>query len=96
MNNYSYPIFQNWSQVELITMINLYTAVEGAYEDANGVSAKKIISLYDSFMKINPAKMEQKLINRDFESLSGYSLYKTWIEAKNSKSKNIKMSRNVR
>jgi uncharacterized protein YktA (UPF0223 family) len=92
MNNYSYPIISDWSQSELITMMNLYTSVEDAYENSNGVSTQKIMDLYDKFKKINPSKMEQKRIDREFLNISGYSLYKTWVASKRSKFKNIKMS----
>lgn len=92
MNNYSYPIFPDWSKDELITMMDLYNSVEKVYEDHNGVSAQKILTLYNEFRKINPSKMEQKQIDRDFQKISNYSIYRTWVAAKNAKTKNVRMN----
>ncbi|WP_220729807.1 UPF0223 family protein [Apilactobacillus zhangqiuensis] len=91
MNNYSYPIFPDWTKDELMDMMALYNAVESAYEDANGVNAEKVVNLYNRFREINPAKMEQKQIDRDFESISGYSLYKAFQAATKANTKNIRM-----
>lgn len=91
-NNYSYPMFESWNRDEVLTMMNLYTSVEKAYEDKNGVDRNLIINLYNNFRSINPSKMEQKQLDRDFYLISGYSLYKTWQAAKNNKSKNVRMN----
>lgn len=91
MNNYYYPIFPDWSKEELMDMMALYNAVESAYEDANGINAEKVIKLYNRFREINPVKMEQKQINRDFQNISGYSLYKAFQAATKAKTKNIRM-----
>ncbi|WP_157945015.1 UPF0223 family protein [Apilactobacillus quenuiae] len=91
-NNYSYPMFESWNRHEVLTMMDLYTSVEKAYEDKNGVAKNLIIKLYDEFESINPSKMEQKQLDRDFYKMSGYSLYKTWQAANNNKSKNVRMN----
>lgn len=91
MNNYSYPIFEDWSKEELMIMMQLYNSVEEAYENPNGSNAQKIIDLYRQFQSINPSKMEQKQIDRDFQSISGYSLFKTYKAAQSVKRTNIKM-----
>ncbi|TPR51443.1 hypothetical protein DY042_03430 [Apilactobacillus kunkeei] len=91
MNNYSYPIFPDWSKEELMDMMALYNAVESAYEDANGVNAENVVKLYNRFREINPAKMEQKQIDRDFQNISDYSIYKTFQAATKAKTKNIRM-----
>lgn len=91
MNNYSYPIFPDWSKEELMDMMALYNAVESAYEDVNGVNAEKVVNLYNRFREINPAKMEQKQIDRDFQNISDYSIYKTFQAATKAKTKNIRM-----
>ncbi|GAA6112481.1 MAG: UPF0223 family protein [Apilactobacillus sp.] len=91
MNNYSYPIFEDWSKEELMTMMQLYNSVEEAYENPNGSNAKNIVDLYKKFQIINPAKMEQKQIDRDFANISGYSLFKTFKAAQSVKKNNVKM-----
>lgn len=72
--NYEYPIELDWSKEEMIVVIELLNIVEQAYED--GVFARDILEKYASYKKYFKAKKEEKILNRKFEEVSGYSLYK--------------------
>ena len=80
--SYSYPIDLDWTQDEMIQ-------VELAYE--KGVSREDFLKKYQAFKKVVPAIGEEKKWGREFEHISGYSLYKVVKEAKESNRKSIKL-----
>lgn len=87
--SYSYPIDLDWTQDEMIQVIDLWRMVELAYE--KGVSREDFLKKYQAFKKVVPAIGEEKKWGREFEHISGYSLYKVIKEAKESNRKNIKL-----
>lgn len=70
---YNYPMQDDWTTEELITVIELYSAVEKAYEE--GVSRKVLMGAYRAFKEIVPSKSEEKTLFKEFEKESGYSAY---------------------
>lgn len=73
---YSYPIdYDLYNPEEVIKLVEFYALVE----DANEGKANKeiLIKKYNEFRKIvNNVSME-KQIDKEFEKLSGYSIFKT-------------------
>ncbi|MGX7418570.1 UPF0223 family protein [Carnobacterium gallinarum] len=87
--SYSYPIDLDWSQEEMVQVIDLWRMVELAYE--KGINREEFLKKYQTFKKVIPAIGEEKKWGREFESISGYSLYKVVKEAKESNYKTIKL-----
>ena len=78
--NYSYPLDLSWSTEELASVLSFLNDVEQAYEAK--IAAEKILASYQLFKKIVPSKAEEKRIGREFETASGYSLYRAVQAAK--------------
>ena len=78
--NYRYPLDMSWSTEELASVLSFLNDVEQAYEAK--IAAEKILASYQQFKKIVPSKAEQKRIGREFETASGYSLYRAVQAAK--------------
>ncbi|WP_249869911.1 UPF0223 family protein [Oceanobacillus saliphilus] len=87
--NYEYPIDETWSTEEIIDVVNFFSLVEKAHEKQ--VKRQDILVLYNRFKQIVPSKSEEKSIFSEFESVSGYSSYKTVRKARESKEEMIKM-----
>lgn len=73
---YDYPIDYTWSTEEIIDVIALYNAVEKAYEE--GISKEEFMKCYRRFTEIVDSKAEQKRIDKEFEHVSQYSIYKVY------------------
>ncbi len=71
--NYFYPLESDWTTEEIIDVINLYTIVEKAYE--KGVSKDEFINAYRKFKTIVPSKAQEKKLDKEFQDVSGYSIY---------------------
>lgn len=91
MDNYSYPIDDNWTTEEMITVVEFLNLIEEAYEV--GTNSEKILEGYKKFKQAIPSIGEERQIGRKFEEISGYSLYHTVKAAKESNRKKIKMNR---
>lgn len=78
--NYRYPLDMSWSTEELASVLSFLNDVEQAYEAK--IAAEKILASYQLFKKIVPSKAEEKRIGREFETASGYSLYRAVQVAK--------------
>ncbi|WP_125712727.1 UPF0223 family protein [Companilactobacillus kedongensis] len=74
--NYSYPLDEDWNNDEIITVMALYNAVESAYE--HGIKREDFLNKYRSFQQVVSMKMEQKRLDHEFETESGYSIYKVF------------------
>lgn len=70
---YSYPLDLSWSTEELASVLSFFNDVEAAYETQ--VDAKKLLDSYKVFKSVVPSKSEEKRLEREFESVSGYSFY---------------------
>ena len=77
---YSYPLDLSWSTEELASVLSFFNDVEAAYEGK--VEAKKLLDSYKGFKLVEPSKSEEKRLGREFETVSGYSLYRAVHAAK--------------
>lgn len=89
-SNYEYPLFPDWSTTDIVAVTNLYQLVEAAYEEGYGVAASDLVRAYRDFQKVVPQKFEEKQLDRDFETASGYSIYRT-VKAARQNDGQIKM-----
>ena len=71
--NYSYPLDLSWSTEELASVLSFFNKVEEAYESK--VEAKEYMEAYRAFKKVVPSIGEEKRLGREFEEVSGSSLY---------------------
>lgn len=78
--NYSYPLDLSWSTEELASVLSFFNKVEEAYESK--VEAKEYMEAYRTFKKVVPSIGEEKRLGREFEEVSGYSLYRATQTAK--------------
>lgn len=90
MDNYSYPIDPEWSREEMLTVIDFLNLVEQANE--SGVDTQVFLAGYQRFKQVIRSIGEEKRIGREFESVSGYSLYRTVQAAKNESKKRLKLN----
>ena len=77
---YSYPLDLSWSTEELASVLSFFNDVEAAYEGK--VEAKKLLESYKEFKAVVPSKSEEKRLGREFETVSGDSLYRAVQTAK--------------
>ncbi|WP_455165008.1 UPF0223 family protein [Streptococcus sp.] len=78
--NYSYPLDLSWSTEELASVLSFFNKVEEAYESK--VEAKEYMEAYRAFKNVVPIIGEEKRLGREFEEVSGYSLYRATQTAK--------------
>lgn len=71
---YNYPLDYTWSTDDIINVVALYNAVEQAYE--KGIKKDEFLKAYRKFKSVVGTKSEEKQIDKDFEEVSGYSIYK--------------------
>lgn len=90
--NYTYPLDYSWSHEEMTIVINLFTIVEKAYE--MGITALEFEEKYRAFKKVVPSIGQERQLAKEFEQLSGYSLYRVQKEIKSSSKKMIKVELN--
>ncbi|WP_025021672.1 UPF0223 family protein [Ligilactobacillus hayakitensis] len=86
--NYNYPLMDDWNTEEIIVACNFYAAVEKYYE--NGIDTSEFMDLYEKYLKLVPAKMYQKQLDKKFNEVSGYSIYKAIQTIKKTNKKFIK------
>lgn len=80
MKSYSYPIEEHWTREEMIDVISLFNGVESAYEE--GILVNDFQKRYKAFKQVVQSISEEKQIGREFERLSGYSIYHVVKEMK--------------
>ncbi len=80
--DYDYPLDYSWSIDEITDVINLYAAVETAYE--GGIDKQKLMNAYRKYTAIVDSKMAQKQYDKAFMEVSGYSIYNTLKKAQDS------------
>jgi len=93
-DNYSYPLEENWSQQEIVKVIDLYNAVEKAYE--SGVKSDEFLQKYRAFQQVVPMKMEQKRLGKEFELESGYSIYQVFKKCQQVKNGKVRIQNDNR
>ncbi len=73
---YSYPIdFELYSAEEAIVLVEFLALIEDANEGK--LNSQKLIKKYQEFRKIINSISAEKQLEREFEKLSGYSIYQT-------------------
>ena len=72
--NYSYPLDLSWSTEELASVLSFFNQVEQAYEQK--ADARIYLEAYKAFKKVVPS------LGKEFEEVSGYSLYRATKVAK--------------
>lgn len=80
IENYSYPLDLSWSTEELASVLSFFNKVEEAYESK--VEAGEYLNAYRAFKQVVPSSGEEKRLGREFEQVSGYSLYRATQAAK--------------
>lgn len=80
MREYQYPLDLDWNTEEMVVVMKLWDKLEQAYE--KGITAADFLTTYQAFKQVVPSIGEERRLGREFESLSGYSLYQTVKTAK--------------
>lgn len=86
---YAYPLDMNWTTEEMTAVVELWHAVELAYE--GGVDRADLLAAYRAFKEVVPSKMEEKQLGNAFEKVSSYNLYRTMQKAKASDASRLTM-----
>ena len=74
---YSYPIdYDLFTQEQIIVLIEFLSMIENVNEGSK-VDPKLLQKKHNEYRKIINSIAMEKQIERDFKSLSGYSIYKT-------------------
>lgn len=84
--NYSYPLDFTWSTEEISSVLSFLNQVEKAYE--GGVEASMVLDRYAAFKNVVKSKSQEKQIDRDFQTTSGYSSYQV-VKAAKEKQKGV-------
>nr|WP_263313708.1 UPF0223 family protein [Mammaliicoccus sp. Marseille-Q6498] len=71
---YSYPIDVDWSQEEIVQVVEFFNHIESAYETS--VKKSEFERSYKNFKKIVPGKSDENNIYKEFKEASGYDGYK--------------------
>lgn len=90
--SYSYPIDPEWTQEEIIDVVNFLALIEDAYESK--VSTADYDAVYKAFKKVAPMKSDENRIYKAFKEASSYDGYvvtKRFKDAKAAEEKTFKM-----
>lgn len=71
-----------WSTTDIIAVTTLYQCVEAAYEQPQGVDRHALLQAYQGFQQVVPQKFEEKQLDQAFQTVSGYSIYRTVKQAR--------------
>jgi len=63
----------DWTTDELIKVMGIWQAVESAYESK--IEVEVFLGTYKQFKEVVKSIGEERQLGRDFEELTGYSLY---------------------
>ncbi|MBS7577264.1 MULTISPECIES: UPF0223 family protein [unclassified Enterococcus] len=75
MKNYSYPIDLDWSTEEIVIVTEFLAAVEQANE--SHIDKLKFMTKYQLFKSVVKGIGAEKRLGKEFEKLSGFSIYRT-------------------
>ena len=73
----------------MVIVMNMWDALEQAYE--KGISVEIFMQVHQAFKTVVRSIGEERRLGREFEELTGYSLYRTLQEAKAHPTKKLKM-----
>lgn len=88
-DNYNYPLDIEWTQEEMLAVMAMWQTLEDVYE--KGLPAAEFLTVYRNFKAVVKSIGEERKLGRDFEEVSGYSLYRAVQAAKVAPDKVIKM-----
>ncbi|WP_414044532.1 UPF0223 family protein [Macrococcus equi] len=86
--NYSYPIDPEWSQQEIIDVVNFLALIEDAYESK--VNTEDYSTVYRAFKNVAPMKSDENRIYKAFKEISSYDGYRVTLRYKQAKENNEK------
>jgi len=73
---YSYPIdYSYYSQEEIVVLVEFLSMIEDA--NTTKLDKGKLMKKYNQFRNIIGSVSAEKALDKEFERLSGYSIYKT-------------------
>lgn len=72
--NFSYPINTEWTTDEIVLVVDLWATLEQVYEKK--VSAEAFLEKYELFKRVVKSIGEERQLGREYEALTGYSLYR--------------------
>lgn len=81
-DSYEYPLMAEWSTTDIIAVTTLYQCVEAAYEQPQGVDRHALLQAYQDFQQVVPQKFEEKQLDQAFQTVFGYSIYRTVKQAR--------------
>lgn len=87
---YQYPLRNDWTTSEIVSVIHFYESIEKAYESS--IYKLEMADAYREFKKIVPSKAEEKILFKEFEQVSGYRSYEV-IKALKEDEEQIKIMR---
>ena len=70
MMDYNYPLDYTWSTKDIIDVMSLY--------NEEGISKTDFLNAYRKFKNVVGTKSEEKQIDKEFQDVSGYSIYKVF------------------
>lgn len=75
MTQISYPIDNDWTTEEIIKVVEFYAAIGTAYD--KGIKAAVLKEKHTAYKTVVSTISGDKQIDRQFEKLTGYSIYRT-------------------
>lgn len=79
----------SWTQDEIVKVLTMWALVEDVYEE--GVEPERLMASYRDFKSVVKSIGEERSLGREFEAVSGYSLYRVMEKAKKNDSRKIKL-----
>jgi uncharacterized protein YktA (UPF0223 family) len=89
MQEYQYPLDLDWSTSEMVKVVAMWDALEKSYEQ--GLENDLFLEKYHDFKEVVRSIGEEKRLGKEFEQVSGYSLYRAVQAAKKNNGKRLKM-----
>lgn len=90
MQDYQYPLDLDWTTEEMVIVMKMLEDLELANE--KGIDNARFLKSYKQFKTVIPSIGEEKKLGKEFEKVSGYSLYRTVQAAKKNQKKILKMN----
>ncbi|EMF0110357.1 UPF0223 family protein [Enterococcus hirae] len=90
MQDYQYPLDLDWTTEEMVIVMKMWEDLELANE--KGIDNAGFLKSYQQFKTVIPSIGEEKKLGKEFEKVSGYSLYRTVQAAKKNQKKILKMN----
>lgn len=90
MQDYQYPLDLDWTTEEMVIVMKMWEDLELANE--KGIDNARFLKSYQHFKTVIPSIGEEKKLGKEFEKVSGYSLYRTVQAAKKNQKKILKMN----